>query len=556
MRKLVALLLAALLLFTVTACGNQSSDGNKKPKPTKPTKPSTSDVSDPSEPDSDPDSDADGDSEDPADDEDYTDEEPDPNGGFDPDDGADDEDFIIPVEDTNDTVAGGNTADRLNPQKGGADKEAAALRDKITGAADTLKPAGKVWYISRKGNDANTGESAAQAWYSISGYNANRSEIRPGDTVLFERGGVYRGTVRLVDGVSYGAYGSGPKPAIYGSPNNFASKDFWETTELKNVWKCSEPISSDVGNIIFDHGRAVGIRVFTGADKLSANLQYYYSQDDAAVYLYLEKHPAEVFYDIEFGVSGNLMQSNQDPHDITIDNLALKYGGTHAIRFEEGAKNIRITNCEIGWVGGCVHWYDAAGNPTRLGNGVELWNECDNVLVENNWIYQMYDTGITNQGSMTANGYTQSDITYRGNLIEYCTMSVELWTGGQERDTMKNVLIEENILRFAGYGWGMVRTNHKSTAHIWSATGDRTYTAINCVVRNNIFDRSWKALLIQSGVAKPDIVYTGNSYYQKNDSETIVIYWEGDDRLSGETQEKMEESVRKVDAQAKTIRLL
>ena len=37
MRKLVALLLAALLLLTVTACGNQSSGGNKKPKPTKPT---------------------------------------------------------------------------------------------------------------------------------------------------------------------------------------------------------------------------------------------------------------------------------------------------------------------------------------------------------------------------------------------------------------------------------------------------------------------------------------------------------------------------------------
>lgn len=551
MRKLVALLLAAMLLLTVTACGDQQPGGSKKPKPTKPTKPSTSDVSDPSEPDSDPDSDPDGDADDG-----YTDEEPDQDSGFDIDDVDGDEDFIIPVENTNDTIAGGNTADRLNPQTGGADREAEALRTQILNAADALKPTGRVWYISRKGNDANSGESASQAWYSISGYNANRSEIKPGDAVLFERGGVYRGTVRLVDGVSYGAYGSGPKPAIYGSPNNFASKEFWETTEIKNVWKCNEPISSDVGNIIFDHGRAVGIRKFTAADKLDGNLQYYYSQDEAAVYLYLEKDPAEVFYDIEFGVAGNLMQSNADPHDITIDNLSLKYGGTHAIRFEEGARNIRVTNCDIGWVGGCVHFYDAAGNPTRLGNGVELWNACDNVLVENNWIYQMYDTGVTNQGGMTANGYTQSNITYRGNLIEYCTMSVELWTGGQERDTMQNVTVEDNILRFAGYGWGMVRTNHKSTCHIWSSTGDRTYTAINCTIRNNIFDRSWKALLIQSGVAQPNFVYTGNSYYQKNDSENIVIYWQGDDRLSGETQEKMEESVRRVDAQAKKIQLL
>ena len=48
----------------------------------------------------------------------------------------------------------------------------------------------------------------------------------------------------------------------------------------------------------------------------------------------------------------------------------------------------------------------------------------------------------------------------------------------------------------------------------------------------------------------------GYGYYQKNDSEQIVIYWQGDDRLSGETQEKMEESVRGVDPQAKVIKLL
>ena len=551
MRRLVALLIAAVLLLTVTACG-QTKDPDKK-KPTKPTKPSTSDVSgpdvsDPADTNSD-----DGESDYP----DTTDEEPD-DGDWDEDyfDEAEEEDFLIPVEDTNDTVAGGNTANRLNPQTGGADKEADALRTKILNAKDTLKKTGRVWYISRKGNDANAGDSPERAWYSVSGYNANKSEIQAGDTVLFERGGVYRGGIRMVNGVTYGAYGTGPKPAIYGSPNNYAVKDFWEQTDIQNVWKCTEAVSGDIGNIIFNHGRAVGIRVFTSEKKLAANLQYYYNQDEASVYLYLEKNPAEVFYDIEFGVAGNLMQSEVNPEGITIDNLSLKYGGTHAIRFEEGARNIKVTNCDIGWVGGCVHFYDAAGNPTRLGNGVELWNACDNVLVENNWIYQMFDTGITNQGGMTADGYVQSNITYRGNLIEYCTMSVELWTGGQERDTMKNVTVENNIMRFAGYGWGMVRTNHKSTCHIWSSTGDRTYTAINCTIRNNIFDRSWKALILQSGVAQPNFVYTGNSYYQKNDSEQIVIYWQGDDRLSGETQEKMEESVRGVDPQAKVIKLL
>lgn len=533
-QKLLSIFLVFVLMFSFTACGkkgNNSSKDNESSSLSDTTDDNTTDNTDSSlEDNASTDSSLD----------DYT-----------------DEDFIIPVEDTNDSIAGGNSANRLNPMTGGAEKEATVLRNTILNSANSAKPkTGNIWYISRKGNDANSGKTPSEAWYSIEGYNANKSIIRAGDTVLFERNGVYRGAFGLISGVTYGAYGNGAKPAIYGSPDNYAASEYWEKTDTPNVWRCTEIISKDVGNIVFDHGRAVGICIYTKLSDLSKNLEYYWDKDYSTLYLYLEKNPSTVFYDIEFCISGNLLQSPRNCHDVTIENLSLKYVGTHAIRFENGAEDIIIRNCEIGWIGGAIQYITNAGYPVRLGNAIEFWNECDSLLIENNWIYQIYDTGITHQGGITADGYTQSNITCRSNLIEYCTYSLEVWAGYAERDKMENILYENNILRFAGYGWGMVRTNHGDTSHLRSTTSDITYKATNFVIRNNIFDCSWKVLIVQKGNAQPNIKYIGNSYYQRNDSETVAFYWQGDNRLKSTDQATFEASVKVIDEKPKLVKLL
>ena len=46
--------------------------------------------------------------------------------------------------------------------------------------------------------------------------------------------------------------------------------------------------------------------------------------------------------------------------------------------------------------------------------GVEFMTNSQNVLVENNWIYQIYDTGVTHQGSGT---YHLKGFTVRKNLM-------------------------------------------------------------------------------------------------------------------------------------------
>lgn len=79
------------------------------------------------------------------------------------------------------------------------------------------------YYISANGNDANAGTSQAAPWRTIARLNQVTWQIQPGDQILFERGGTYRGEIiwgisgTVSQPVTIGAYGSGPRPVISGA---------------------------------------------------------------------------------------------------------------------------------------------------------------------------------------------------------------------------------------------------------------------------------------------------------------------------------------------------
>lgn len=450
-----------------------------------------------------------------------------------------------------------NSAYRLNPQTGCADEEAKLLREEIMNHTDELDTKGKkVWYISSaNGNDKNDGTSPEQAWATLNAYSKNKWNIKNGDIVLFERGGIYRGdNIGLISGVSYGAYGEGAKPAIYGSKDNYSGKDAWKSTNYENVWVCDDYVVSDVGVIVFNHGQAVGVKrlpvegdLETNLKELKNNFEFYYDVDNAQLYLYMDCNPGETFYDIEICEKGNILKGNSGSENIVIENLTIKYGGGHAIRFDDDAKNITIRNCEIGFVGGSLQ-----DSETRYGNGIEFWNGCSDILVENNWIYQIYDAGITHQGG-DIGGFTQENITLKENLLEYCSYTIEFYVGNSETDVMKNILYTDNILRFIGYGWGVVRPNplHVSAINAWGHQG--TWKVENFVIQDNIFDMSRHSLIVQYHDEGLDILYTGNSYYLK---EGDVAMWEAGKLLKATDQVTMEESIAVIDKNPKTVKFI
>lgn len=81
--------------------------------------------------------------------------------------------------------------------------------------------AGRTFYVdARKGSDDAAGTSPATAWRSLD--RANRADLKPGDKLLFKRGGTWTGTLTISDKgtakrrITVGAYGVGPRPKITG----------------------------------------------------------------------------------------------------------------------------------------------------------------------------------------------------------------------------------------------------------------------------------------------------------------------------------------------------
>lgn len=118
--------------------------------------------------------------------------------------------------------------------------------DEIHSTREIIEPknGAKGYYVSNQENDNNDGLSPNTPIATISA--VNKLNLQSGDVVYFQRGGVWRGSVKAyTDGVAYSAYGEGNKPELYGSSCNYAEMGQWIETDAPNVYKYSKPINAE-----------------------------------------------------------------------------------------------------------------------------------------------------------------------------------------------------------------------------------------------------------------------------------------------------------------------
>lgn len=97
-----------------------------------------------------------------------------------------------------------------------------------------------IYYVSPTGSDSNNGTSQSSPWQSIARVNQIASSLQPGDKVLFQKGGTYRGKLTISSNgnassyIEIGAYGSGARPVISGS----VAVTNW-TVHSGNIWRAA-----------------------------------------------------------------------------------------------------------------------------------------------------------------------------------------------------------------------------------------------------------------------------------------------------------------------------
>lgn len=422
-----------------------------------------------------------------------------------------------------------------------ADRRIAEIRATPNGAVPADAPK---YYLSEKsGDDAADGRTPQTAWKTSA--RLGREALAPGSVVLFERGGVYRGTVPVKSGVTYTAYGKGPKPCVYGSPANGADPSKWVQTDNPRVW-AYQMDQRDVGTLVFDDGAACAIKIVIRTDRktgkkfnkftgrpfnsyrdLDTDLHFwhdYYKGGTGKVYLYSETNPGSRFKSIEFNVKCHGFGVG-GACDVAIDNFTVKYVGVHGV----GAgtcRNLKVSNCEFAWIGGSIQAEAIFGRdyPTRLGNAVEIYGGCDGYVVTNCCFSQIYDAGVTHQlnipESKGMERFDEKNVRYVDNVFDKCNYSIEYFLTAKNGNPsrMENLLFDRNVMIDAGHGFCEQRPDRNEGAHIKAWWHQDRNRAKNYVVRDNVFCESGDMLVqICSGLKNDDgsssmPVMTGNLF--------------------------------------------
>ena len=306
-----------------------------------------------------------------------------------------------------------------------------------------------IYYIDpHNGNNAFDGtspEKARQDYHDIA--------VKPGDSVLFRRGSVIRGTLDRAQGedgapVTYGAWGEGKAPVFCGSVD-VSLPEYWH--ELRpNVWKLTKELPSEACNFIYDGGRT-GATLRWDEYDLSKQGDWYDSTagdhesrtlaDEKKVLLYSEGNPGRVYSHIECAVWGKRCMSQNVPNTVCED-LCFYGSGVHAL--SGGCRNMTVRRCSFIFIGGAV-WNRQLR--IRFGNAIEFWEYGENILIEDCYFNNIYDSCITEQGS--DNCQPAKNLVMRNNLfINYGMGAYE----GRDRMLVDSVF-ENNLCIYAGGGF-------------------------------------------------------------------------------------------------------
>lgn len=425
-----------------------------------------------------------------------------------------------------------------------------AMVEDVINAPDTIESTGNTYYISNNGDDNLDGLSPETAWATIDKLRAETPNLKEGDAVLFERGGEWRkynewplkknnatwdqmSMFVAKKGVSYGAYGEGEKPILNGSQQNYATDGMWCETEIPNVYLCKEEFWI-VAHIAIDHSRLLGkfeekmahkeiydVNGFSDITDLNRDCSYYLDADTHKLYFYSEKgNPSDRFKSMEIGGRLSIIRNNSAA---LIENFNFKFSG-YGIT---GGPYMNVKGCIFSYIGGC-QCSDRKGDKIPCGNAIEIYGACDGFFVENCWMYEICDTGLTHQLWSAEGECIQRNISFKGNVIDRFHWGIEFNNppskDGSER-LVENCVHSYNIVKNGGQCWAESNFDRLKGATAYNCFG--TAKSVNVLCEKNIFSKSTGPLYRMRLEGDPDIKYVNNINIQYTDCDVASLYEQG-----------------------------
>ena len=315
---------------------------------------------------------------------------------------------------------------------------------------------GTAYYISNDGSDDNDGLTPETAWQTISklaqeaGGWGREGILKPGDAVFFRRGDIFRdqnfhlGT----DGLTFSAYGEGPKPIFTTSSENGTGREKWELIYEddtgKKIWQFYRDMS-DVSRLILNDGEVITTRIYEFYDEngyISCEATGWWQHEAEGVTLLdsllpLEEsmiedltiisrperfegwdyidcgvgplylrcdsgNPGELYNSIEFteyAMSSNIYLCASN---CVFDNISFRCNGKSYIQPDnwKEIQNTVIQNCEFAYGGCTVTFYrereDGALVVEVQGDGI--YNIVRNTTIQNNYFHDGPTTSTTYEG--------------------------------------------------------------------------------------------------------------------------------------------------------------
>ena len=365
------------------------------------------------------------------------------------------------------------------------------------------------FYVSADGDDSNSG-TFASPWETLAKVNAalTAKHVYLKDRVLFRRGDTFYGKLRPVNdlqfapdpgSVRFGAYGDDPDLPIISGYKVMNISGGW-SLHASGVWKIdyatanagtnytgnaadTDEDDANIGFLKVD-GQIKGVKRLTLAE-LEDQWDFY--STGTVLYIKSTANPTTLSDDLRASIrlTGIKLASRCSFSDLVVEG----YGG-HG--FSGIALNdVMVRGCTSREIGGSYLPY-GGGGVVRYGNGFEIFQDSQRVLVEHNTVSDVYDAAWTIQGGAPGDSRYFRDITWRRNLTYRCSQAEEYWCEGTGPGFV-NCRSEYNTYLFSGYGWGAdIRGDQDKRvgqqSYSWGYNGEEDPTReMDVAIKRNIY---------------------------------------------------------------------